>query len=96
MPTYIILVMQITNKWLWFPIFVQFYSILNQFLLAHVKNGVKALKTPCASNHSLHHADTSECRILERRTWGGVRGQVVEEILFGGVIFLDVNAGCEE
>jgi hypothetical protein len=28
--------------------------------------------------------------------WGQVRGQVGEEILFGGVIFLDVNAGCEE
>ncbi len=75
-------------------------SILNQFLLAHVKNCVKGPSPPCTSNHSLHHIDTlDECRILERRTCrgrGGGRGQVGEEILFGGVIFLDVNAGCDE
>jgi hypothetical protein len=57
------------------------------------------LKTPCTSNHSLHHVDTLDaCRILERRTCrgrGGGRGQVGEEILFGGVIFLDVNAGLK-
>jgi hypothetical protein len=39
-----------------------------------------------------------ECRVLERRTCrGGVaEDRWVGEEIFGGVIFLDVIAGCDE